>query len=743
MKAFKKNNILFVFILIFLCIFFSDLSELYAKKFKKLTISRLFDPDQAGFSGSLPTRIEWAKDGKNLFFVTTDEKTKKSLLWKYDAEKGEKKVFLDFEEVQKAWEKIARNEEEKKKRFSFLRYTFSPDEEHLLFSHAGDLFYYIFGTKELKKLTASIDEEQNPEFSSDGKYIAYTRKNNLYAIEVSTGLEIQLTSDGSDDILNGYLTWVYFEELFGRSSKGFWWSPDSKKIAFYHFDESPVFKMTMIDHMPFAAREVPVIYPKAGMTNPLVKVGIVSLDTQKTIWMNPEYNEEIYIARANWLPDSKKISLQILNRDQNKLDLLLADSNNGECKEILQERQDTWVDVKGSAYFFKTKPYLLWTSDADGWNHLYLYNLEGKLIQKITKGKWSIGNILHVDEENEWIYFISNKESSLERHFYKVRFNGDNLEKLTSGMGSHSVKVSPAANYFVDTYDTISTPPRMDLYNADGSFIRTIDENRVKELEEYRLNRWEFLYIPTEDGLKLPAMILKPSDFDPKKKYPVIFSIYGGPLSQSVINRWGGTRGMWYQYLAQNGIIVFSMDNRGSAHFGKEGASRMYRNLGYWEIVDYVSGVKYLSKLPYVDKKRIGIWGWSYGGYSTLMAMLTAPDYFQVGVSVAPVTHWKNYDTIYTERYMGQPKNNPEGYEKSAPINHADKLKGKLLIIHGTLDDNVHFQNSVQMANSLISKNKQFMVMIYPGRNHGIYGDNATRHLFTLITDFLLENLKE
>ncbi|MFQ6084048.1 MAG: DPP IV N-terminal domain-containing protein, partial [Candidatus Aminicenantia bacterium] len=724
MKIRKGFLIVFLNLLIISFLLLNPSQLLAQNGKKKLTLSRIFDPGQPSFSGKLPSHVTWTPDGKYILFVTSDEETEKTILWSYNVSNGKKSVYLDFENVQKQWEKIARNETERKEKFNIHQFILSEDAQSMIFSHQGDLFYYQIDKNWLKRLTATLKEEKIPVFSPDGKYVAYVRDNNLFALEISSGLEFQFTSDGSQNILNGYLTWVYFEELYRRNYQGFWWSPDSKHIAYFRFDEFPVFKMTMMNLLPFEAKQVPVTYPKAGMTNPLVRVGVVSLDDQKTVWIDLGYKEEVYIARAIWTPDGKYLSLQIPKRDQNQMDLLLADPQSGKCKLILREEQKTWIKPK-NIHFFKKKPYFVWLSDRDGWNHLYLYNMEGKLVRRLTNGSWTVKRVAQVDERKGWIYFMGNKKSSLETHLYRVRVKDTHLQQLSQGEGTYSIIMAPTSDRYVAFYNNISTPSRMDLYKAKGTLIRTIEENRVKELSQYKLSQWEFLYVPTEDGLNLPAMMLMPPNFNPKKKYPVLFAIYGGPESQSVANRWLGKRGMWYQYLAQNGIIIFIIDNRGSAHFGKEGASKMYGDLGHWEIVDYVQGVKYLSKFPYVDTARIGIWGWSYGGYSTCMAMLTAPDYFQVGVAVAPVIHWLNYDTIYTERYMGQPKNNPEGYKRSAATNYAENLKGKLLVIHGTLDDNVHFQNTVQLVNELIKENKQFSVMIYPNRDHGIRGDNA------------------
>ena len=500
--------------------------------------------------------------------------------------------------------------------------------------------------------------------------------------------------------------------------------------------------MTMVDHIPFQPKAILQRYPKAGEANPLVKVGIVNLTTKKTVWADIGGEEERYIARSVWLPDSSTLSLQLLNRLQNRLQLLLVDPKTGKGRSVLQEEQPCWVEASGDIYFFRNSKLFLWPSDVSGWRHLYLYDLEGKLIRQLTDGKWAVRRVVRVDEASELVYFIASEKSSLERHLYRVKLDGSGFQRLTREEGSHSINMSPAANCYIDTYSNITAPPRMDLYDSEGAKLFTIEENRVEELAQYQLTTPEFLTVPTSDGLQLPGVMIKPPDFNPKKRYPILFSIYGGPASQRVSNSWGGTTGLWHQMLAQHGIIVFSLDNRASAHFGKEGANRIYRRFGYWEVLDLIDGVKYLRQLPYVDSQRIGIWGWSYGGYMTCMAMLQGADYFQVGVSVAPVTHWRDYDTIYTERYMGLPSENPEGYKEGSPLTHAAKLKGKLLLVHGTLDDNVHYQNVVQLANELIKEGKQFDLMIYPRRDHGIYGENARPHLFTMITNFLLRHLK-
>jgi dipeptidyl-peptidase-4 len=740
MNGRKSLFMLIALVSLFTIIIFINPQITFAQKAaKKLTVERIFDYDKPSLSGSLPSNIQWLPDSKSFIYEEKNNETKEWDLWQFDTTTGKADILLTSETLQKAFESIVTNKKEMK--ISPRDYTLSPDGKTLLFTFFGDLYCFNMEKKTLRRLTASKAEEQNPEFSPNSRYIGYTRDNNLFVLDLSTDLETQLTADGCEHILNGYLTWVYYEELYFRGYKGFWWSPDSKYITFYRFDESKVFKMPMVDHIPIEAKVIPVVYPKAGMVNPLAKMGIVSIDEGKIAWIDIPAEEEIYIARAIWLPDGKQLSLQILNRDQNKLRFLLADPETGKTKQVFSEEQETWVTQTDDIHFMKNKQELIWTSDRDGWNHFYLYDLKGNLISQLTKGKWQVSSLLHVDEENDLLYFTADEKSSLEKHIYRIKLDGTGLEQLSKADGWHSIRMAPSGKLFLDSYSTVMRPPMMELFRLDGTKLYTIEENIVEELADYPMSKPEFLTFKTDDGLKLPAMMIKPQKFNKGKKYPVIVSIYGGPESQEVANRWGGSTDLWYQLLAEKGFIIFVMDNRCSAHFGKEGASKMYRNFGHWEVEDQKSAVTYLRTLPYVDASRIGIWGWSYGGYNTCMTMLKAADYFQVGVAVAPVTDFRDYDSIYTERYMDMPQDNPEGYKNGSALNFADQLKGKLLIIHGTMDDNVHFQNSVQLANELIKHQKQFDFMLYPRRAHGIYRDKGHLHVFTLITNYFIRYL--
>ncbi len=735
------------FLVIFFLLFLSFIPHLlFAQKdIKRLTIERIFDVNQPSLSGTFPTNINWMPDGKNFIYAIQNKENKKYDLWKFDCEKGKATILLENETLQKSYEALVKNECEKNNKISLQNYILSPDGNNLLFSLHGDLYFYNAAQSRLDRLTASNAEEKTPAFSPDGRYVAYTRDNNIYVLELSSGLEMQLTSDGSTNILNGYLSWVYWEELYTsvRDWRAFWWSPDSRYIAFYRTDESPVFTMTLVDHVPFLAKPVLQKYPKAGEKNPLVKIGVASIPQRKTTWLDTSSDEEIYIARLKWLPQGNKLIMQTLNRDQTRLQILLADPSTFKTEPILTEEQKTWVVQTDNIYFMPEKKEFISTSDKSGWRHLNLYDFNNNIKSRLTNGKWQVSSLHYVDEENGWIYFTANEKSSLENHLYRIKMDGSGFERLSKEEGWHTINICPTGEYYIDTYSTIMVPPRMDLSKFDGTKLYTIEENKVEELSQYRMSAPEFFTIPTEDGKKLPAMMIKPPNFNKTKKYPVIFTIYGGPESLRVANRWGSRRRtLWYQLLADQGFIVLAVENRCSIHFGKEGANLMHRNLGNWEVEDLKSSVRYMRKLPYVKPNSIGIWGGSYGGYNTCLNMLKAPDYFQVGVAVAPVTDWHDYDTIYTERYMDRPQDNPEGYKRSSTLNYADQLKGKLLIIHGTLDDNVHMQNSVQLAHELIKHNKQFSYMIYPRCGHGFQYGNSQRHLYKLITDYFITHLK-
>jgi dipeptidyl-peptidase-4 len=636
--------------------------------------------------------------------------------------------------------------------FRFTTYQWSPDEKQILFisappereylsrlTPAGNIFLYDLSSKSFRRLTNVADPQYNVKFSPDGKFVGFVRNNNIYALDIASGAEHQLTEDGAEHIINGKFDWVYEEEF--EISDGWQWSPDSKHIAFWRLDENRVPEYTLTEWDSLHLQLIPMRYPKAGEPNSIVKIGVVDFQSSLTQWMDIGTNDDIYIPRIQWTLDPTVLSIQRMNRGQNILELLYADISTGATRTVLKETDDKWIDVTNDLTFLKNGSFI-WPSERDGYRHLYLYKNDGTLLNQITKGKWEVESFYGVDEKTDDVYYSSTEVSPLERQIYKIQLDGKNKHRLTTILGTHTANFSPSCQYFLDTYSNISTPPKIALLNSDGNILSVIEENSISALDDIQLGKTTFLSFTTADGVQLNASIMKPADFDSTKKYPVLVYTYGGPGSQVVLNMWERTSDvLWYTYLGQHGYLIFMVDNRGTGARGKEFKTAVYRNLGKWEVNDQVEGAKYLSSLQYVDKDRIGIWGWSYGAYLTSMVILNGADYFKAAIAVAPVTSWRYYDNIYTERYMGTPQNNPAGYVESSPITHASKLKGKFLLIHGTSDDNVHFQNTANFVSALEKANKQFSTMFYPDKNHGIYGGVTRLNLYTLMTNFILTNL--
>ncbi|MDZ7261940.1 MAG: prolyl oligopeptidase family serine peptidase, partial [candidate division KSB1 bacterium] len=458
------------------------------------------------------------------------------------------------------------------------------------------------------------------------------------------------------------------------------------------------------------------------------------------IWMDLGQETDIYIPRIKWLPNSQTLAIYRLNRDQNQLELLFGDITTGQTRTILVEHEKQgWLDITDDLTFLKDGKGFIWSSDQDGFRHLYLYDLSGHLIRQLTRGHWEVENIVRVDEENSVVYFTATEKSPLERHLYRVNLDGQGFKRLSTREGTHHINMAPNCKYYLDSFSNVTTPTQVSLHTSDGRMKELIEPNEIEALKDYQLSPPEFLTLKTEDDAVLNAYLIKPVNFDPEKKYPVLIYTYGGPGSQIVRNHWPLDRYFWHQMLTQKGYLIFALDNRGTGGRGKMFMKQVYRRLGEYEVKDQINGVKFLRSLPYVDGNRIGIWGWSYGGYTTCMCMLKGAEYFKLGIAVAPVTDWKNYDTIYTERYMDQPGDNSEGYEESSTLIHAEKLKGKLLLVHGDADDNVHLSNTLQLAQALQQADRPFDLMVYPRKMHGIRG--AQVHLFKMLTDYILQNL--
>jgi dipeptidyl-peptidase-4 len=599
-------------------------------------------------------------------------------------------------------------------------YTPPANSDVQVFVQQNDI-YLRRSNEEPIRLTNTPDIiESNPTLSPDLAYVAFTKANDLYAVRVADGKEIRYTSDGTDVIYNGWSSWVYYEEILGRSTnyKAFWWSPDSKNLAFMRFDDTKVPMFPIYGSTGQHGYLEQTRYPKAGDPNPEVKVGFVPSDGGAVVWADFNEKDDQYFGKPYWSFDSKSMMVQWMNRDQNHLVFYEVNPQTGAKREIYEEKQKEWIDLDHNeriTYLKDNKHYIL-KSDKTGWAHYYLYQLDGTFIGAITSGDWQVGAMQHIDEKKKVIFFTARKENSATMDLYKIGFDGKGLQRLTFGDYTHNVLVSPDGNYFITSFSNVSTPTKIALYDGKGKLVRELADSKAPDFAEYKYGKTTFEYIPTPDGYQLPATITWPTDFDENKVYPVIFSIYGGPDAGSVRNTWKGTAG---QHWANEGIIQIAVDHRASGHFGKKGVALMHRNLGHWEMEDYITAAKWLKAKKYVAKDKLLITGHSYGGYMTCLALTKGADYFDFGIAGAPVTSWDLYDTHYTERFMDTPQDNPEGYKKGSVITYVDQYKGVLRILHGDMDDNVHMQNTIQLVDALTDRGHPFELMIYPGSRHG------------------------
>jgi dipeptidyl-peptidase-4 len=630
-------------------------------------------------------------------------------------------------------------------------YLWSPRGDLLVFSLHDGLLAYDLKKQEPRTLLPSGKPLSDVKFSPDGRMVSFVRDHSIHVVAVEGGEEHNVTGAGSEELRRGELDWVYPEELGCRTA--YWWSPDSTQIAFYEMDERHVAFYPMISFQGLDAVVQPERYPRAGTNNPVVRVGVVDVAPEKEPrpprWMDTGAEKNIYLPRVEWLPDSKQVIIQRLNRAQNQLDLLLADAASGRSDTILRENDPYWVNVTTDPVFLDAGKRFLWTSERDGFRHIYLYSSDGKLERQLTKGDWEVTEIAGADEKAGAVYFVATEKSPLEHHLYRLPLAGGPPQRLTREDGTHGISMAPDAKHYLDTYSNVMTPPREDVYRADGSRLAVLTENVLPELADYGLVKPEFHTITGPSGAKLSTMMIRPPNFDASRKYPVLIYTYGGPGSQVVRNAWDPVprrwqQFLWHQMMAQKGYIIFELDNRGSPARGHAFETAIFHHLGRVELEDQLAGVAYLKSLPYVNPARIGIWGWSYGGFMTLTAMLRAPDVFKAGFAGSPVTQWRLYDTIYTERYMGHPtssQENSNNYKDSSPVTHAAGLQGKLLIAFGTGDDNVHFDNSMELQEAFIKAGRYAEFMFYPDRGHGISDSEARIHLFLHITQFFLDNL--
>lgn len=632
----------------------------------------------------------------------------------------------------------------------FISYEFNQDESKILLATELDpIFrrsklgtYYVYDIDTGSTTLLSKNKIQEPAFSPDGSKVAYGFENNLYIKDLTTGIETQITGDGvKNEIINGITDWVY-EEEFGFV-RAFGWNKDSNKIAFIRFDEKevPEFSMDMYGDGLYPTQHE-FKYPKAGEKNATVSLHLYDLNSEITSNVDVSEYHSYYIPRMKWTERADILSVQLMNRDQNILDLVFVDASNNTTQLIHEETDAAYVDITDDLTFLNDNSFI-WTSEKSGWNHIYHYDRNGKLINQITDGPWEVTRYYGFDPKTARVFYQSTENGSINRDVYSVAGSGKNKVRLTQNTGSNSASFSSDYSYFINTFSNTETPHTFTLHDGlTGKPIREIkNNNELKELVKgYRMSKKEFSTIKV-DGEDLNMYMIKPLDFDPNKEYPLFMYQYSGPGSQSVANYWNGSNDYWHQMLVQKGFIVVCVDGRGTGLKGRDFKKLTQKELGKYEVEDQIAVAKKLGDLPYIDSNRIGIWGWSYGGFMSSNCLLQGADTFAMAIAVAPVTSWRFYDTIYTERYMTTPQDNPSGYDKNSPLSHVDKLEGDFLLVHGSADDNVHFQNTMRLAEALIQANKDFDWLVYPDDNHGIYGGNTRLHLYRKMTNFVMETL--
>lgn len=676
----------------------------------------------------------WAPNGYQFAY------TKGGGLHLYDCRKNESRELVGkLATLREAAVKDSRPEgkfEWQNRRVSENPIQWSGDSSALLVAEGGDLFWVEAGNSKWKQLTKTEATEEDPKLSPDSKKVAYRIENDLYFLDLGTGKQTRLTADGSETLLNAKLDWVYPEEL--DINTAYWWSPDSARIAYLQFDTSKVMIYPQADLIKTPAVLEPERYPQAGTPNSEVRLGVVDLELAKTRWMDLGETRDFLLARVSWMNQSE-ISVQRMTRTQDKLEFLAANWETRAVRRVFGESDPYWINVHSLTRSNGAAKQMVWASEKTGSRQLYLMGFDGKEVGQITKGDFEVTDVTGVDWEKKLVYYTSTEVSPLERHFYVVGFDGKGKKKLSEGAGTHTVNMSPTAEFYVHSHSAIRLPSEQVLRKASGEKVAVLRARDTKTLDELDVLPMEFHTFQTADGATLHARLIKPKGFDPAKKYPAIVMVYGGPHAQTVRNMWTGVA-TWDQVLAHKGFVIWQADNRGSGGRGHNWESKLYRNFGAIEVADQKAGIAHLVKMGFVDAARVGMYGWSYGGYMTLNTMLEEPKLIAAGISGAPVTNWLLYDTIYTERYMGLPQENEAAYKKASPVHKAKNLEGKLMLVHNFGDDNVLFQNMLQMTDALQRAGKHFELQIYPQKTHGVVGP-VKNHLNEAMTSFFERNL--
>jgi len=712
---------------------------------RDLTLEAIFA--EGGLTGVPPSTIQWSPDGRRATFLLRDETSGRDEFWSVDAASGKLERLLSADKLVMLAPSRVENERERERRarYSVAGYHWSPGSKELLFEAGGQLWLHRFDTGTAVQLSATGDSIRDPRFSPDGARIAYVRNHNLCVLDLARGKEKQLTSGSNEEILNGEVDWVYAEELDVRSN--FFWSPDGSQIAFLQMDERSVPTYPITDFLTTHATADLQKYPKAGDPLPAVRVGVVSAQGGDVSWIDLNLEDGGYIPRFGWVRNGL-LWIQVLNREQTRLDLYFAEAKfMGRSRRVLRESSDVWVETHNNFRILRSGGRFLWSSWRDGFPHLYLYRFdaakpleaEAVLERQLTRGEFSIFDVAGVDEDSKTVYFTANQGDARERHLFAVGLGGGEITRITEEPGTHDSLFSPDAKFSVQTFSSLREPTRLSLCALGGDCTVFWESNK---LDAFALLAPVLVDFRADDGTLLHGRLLLPAGAEKAgKKVPLILNPYGGPGAQTVRNQWGGWAFLLDQYLARRGFAVLQVDNRGMDARGRKFAAAVRRNLGSVEFVDQLAALNQaLAAYPFLDRDRVGIWGWSYGGYLTLIAMTHSPR-FAAGVAVAPVTDWRDYNAIFTERYLGTPQENADAYRRSAPQHHASDLRGKLLLVHGTSDDNVHLQHTVQMVDAFIRAGKQFDLMLYPGKTHSISGAQARIHLFRRLQEHFEKEL--
>jgi dipeptidyl-peptidase 4 len=706
----------------------------------ELTVERIFS--SPSLDGESIRGLKVSPDGARVTFLRGKESDYERLdLWEYNLETKETRLLFDSDDLHTGDENLSDEEKARRERLrlsgsGIVSYEWSKDGKALFFPLAGDVYYWKVGSDEAKKVVSTPEFETDVKFSPKGNYLSYIREQNLYVLDLRNGRETALTTDGGGPIKYGMAEFVAQEEMDRMT--GYWWAEDESKIAFAKVDESTVEEVTRSE---IYAEEIKLIrqrYPFAGSRNAEVELGVINLADKEVKWIDLGQEKDIYLPRVKWTKDPDVLTYQWQSRDQKTLVLRAVSWPSMEQTTLLEETSETWVNLHDDLRFLKDQENFVWASERDGFKHLYLYDLNGQMVRQLTAGEWVVDEVKHVNNKTRKVYFTGRKDTPIESHLYSVTLDGGEVQKLTSRPGFHKISFSKKGNSYVDLFSSATTPPQVSLHDPTGERLTWLLENKVDEehpLYPY-LSDWidpEFGSFTTPDEARLYYRLFKPKNFNPEKSYPVIVYLYGGPGVQRVVNSWDSK---FPQYMAQQGYVVFTLDNRGSSNRGKAFEDPIYKAMGEIEVADQVEGVKFLRKFPWVDKDRVGVHGSSYGGYMTLMTMFKEPEYFKAGVSGAPVTDWTLYDTHYTERYLGNPADPGDVYQKSSVFDYAENLEGPLLIYHGMADDNVLFKNSTKLYKLLQDNNIPFMMMDYPGKKHRFSGKKTSMHRLNMIRNF-------